>query len=136
MDAMWLYKAGNAAHRFHIPFLPDIFSALIRMFFRCVVYSQTQIGRGSTLAYGGIAVVIHRRAVIGRNVMIGQCVTVGGRSGHPELPIVEDDVYIGAGAKILGPIRIGRGAIIGANAVVLHDVPPGARVAGVPAKVL
>ena len=57
---------------------------------------------------------------------------IGGRSEIYEVPVIEDDVQIGAGAKVLGPIRVGRGAVIGANAVVLHDVPPGAVVVGIP----
>jgi serine O-acetyltransferase len=51
-------------------------------------------------------------------------------------PIIEDDVTVGCGARVLGPIRVGRGATIGANAVVLHDVPPGATVVGAPARVV
>ena len=76
---------------------------------------RCQIGESSELGYGGIAVVIHERAQIGRHVMISPCVTIGGRSGIPGVPIIEDDVFIGAGAKILGDVTIGRGATIGAN---------------------
>ena len=61
---------------------------------------------------------------------------IGGRSHIYEVPVIEDLVEIGVGAKVLGPIRVGRGAVIGANAVVLHDVPPGAVVVGIPARVL
>jgi len=88
------------------------------------------------LGYSGLGTVLHARAVIGARVVIGSCVTVGGRSGHFDVPVIEDDVEIGSGAKILGPIRVGRGAIIGANAVVIRDVPAHAVVAGIPAKVL
>jgi serine O-acetyltransferase len=68
--------------------------------------------------------------------MIGTQVTIGGRSGLWDVPVIEDYVYIGTGAKVLGPIRVGRGATIGANAVVIHEVPPGAAVAGVPARIV
>jgi serine O-acetyltransferase len=68
--------------------------------------------------------------------MISPCVTIGGRSGKVEVPVIEDDVFIGSGAKILGDVRIGRGAQIGANAVVLQSVPAGAVVAGVPARII
>lgn len=93
--------------------------------FRCVVPVRCNIGEGSELGYGGIAVVIHERAQIGRHVMISPCVTIGGRSGILGVPVIEDGVFIGAGAKILGDVRIGHGATIGANAVVLKSVPAG-----------
>ena len=68
--------------------------------------------------------------------MISPCVTIGGRSGKVEVPVIEDDVFIGSGAKVLGDVHIGRGAQIGANAVVLQSVPAGAVVAGVPARII
>jgi serine O-acetyltransferase len=71
---------------------------------------------------------------MGRRVLVSHGVTLGGRDGHEGLPSIEDDVRIGAGAKVLGPVRLGRGARVGANAVVLRDVPAGATVAGVPAR--
>lgn len=76
-------------------------------------------------------IIIHSQTQIGQRVVIMQQVTLGGRQlGVNEAPIIEDDVYIGAGAKILGNVRIGRHAVIGANAVVTRDVPPGATVVG------
>jgi serine O-acetyltransferase len=74
--------------------------------------------------------------VIGRNVFIAQQVTIGGRSGSDQMPVIEDDVYISPGARILGPITIGAGAFIAANAVVIADVPAGTTVGGIPARVL
>ena len=94
------------------------------------------IGRGTKFAYGGIGVVIHNRAVIGNNCMIGQGVTIGGKSGWYEVPIIGDNVVISAGARLLGPIKIGNNVIIGANAVVVKDVPDNCVVAGVPAKII
>lgn len=74
---------------------------------------------------------------VGRNVVILQCVTIGKRGDDaPRGPIIGDDVEIGAGATILGPITIGQGAKIGANSVVLKDVPAGAIAAGTPARIL
>lgn len=134
MNAIALYRLGHWAHKRNIPLVPKLADALIRILFNCVVYSSTDIGKGTTLAYGGIAVVIHKRARIGNDVLISQCVTIGGRSGITDLPVIGDSVYIGAGAKILGNISIGDGAVIGANAVVISNVAPGDTVAGVPAK--
>lgn len=76
-------------------------------------------------------VVIHSAVVLGERVVILHQVTVGARNIDDRAPVVEDDVFIGAGAKVLGGIRVGRGCIIGANAVVTHDIPPGSTVIGV-----
>lgn len=77
-------------------------------------------------------VVVHSRARIGRGVTIMQQVTLGEKSlsGEGGFPTIEDEVFIGAGAKVLGAINIGRGAVVGANAVVTRDVPPGRTVVG------
>jgi len=86
----------------------------------------------------GIGVVIGETAVIGNNVTIYQGVTLGGVSLNPgkRHPTIEDDVIIGAGAKILGNITIGKGSKIGANSVVVKDVPPYSTVVGIPGKVI
>jgi serine O-acetyltransferase len=136
LNALTLYRAARYFQCLKVPLLPWLLEKLILVVFRCVVPRHCEIGEGTELGYGGIAVVIHERAKIGRHVMISPCVTIGGRSGMFGVPIIEDDVFIGAGAKILGDVRIGRRATIGANAVVLQSVPAGAVVAGVPARVV
>ena len=79
-------------------------------------------------------VVIHQDAIIGDDCMLMQQVTIGQLAG-PGVPVLGSRVYVGAGAKILGPVRIGDGARIGANAVVLTDVPANHTAVGVPAVV-
>ena len=78
-------------------------------------------------------VVIHRDVVIGDDCMVMQQVTLG-QLAADGVPVIGSRVYIGSGAKVLGPVQIGDGARIGANAVVLHDVPAGATAVGVPAR--
>lgn len=75
-------------------------------------------------------IVVSSGVEFGDDVVIGQQVTIGNRSGVMAAPKIGHRVYIGAGAKILGPVTIGDDAVIGANAVVTKDVPPGATVVG------
>lgn len=131
-----LQQIGRWAYINRIPLVPLIINGLIRMFYRCAVFSETAIGKGTKFGYGGIAVVIHKRAVIGRYCAIGPRVTIGGRSGHYEVPVIGDHTRIHSGAVVVGPIKVGRNVTIGANAVVIHDVPDNAIVAGVPAKIV
>jgi len=133
---MRVYRLARWLHLRHVPVLPWMLRALNRMAFGIVLPPSAQLGRQVLLSYQGLGIVIHRRAVIGDRCVIGTGVTIGGRSGHVQVPVIEDDVFTGTGAKALGPVRIGRGASIGANAVVLADVPPYAVAVGVPARVV
>jgi serine O-acetyltransferase len=103
------------------------------------VVAQAEVPLNSTIGGGLVmthpnGVVIHPKARIGPNCLIMQQVTVG--KNRQGLPIIGGNVDIGPGAKVLGPITIGDHAQIGANAVVLHDVPPWAVVVGIPARVI
>ena len=79
-------------------------------------------------------IVIHPRAEIGPNCLLFHQVTIG--QGEGGVPTLEGHVDVGAGAKVLGGLRIGKHAKIGANAVLLQDVPPGATAVGIPARVI
>ena len=91
---------------------------------------------GTKFGYGGIAVIIHARATIGKNCLIGAGCIIGGKSGWYEVPVIGDNVEINGGAKGIGPIRIGNNVIIGANAVVVKDVSDNCVVAGIPARII
>lgn len=86
---------------------------------------------GSVIMPHPYGIVIHSAAELGEGVVILHQVTIGARNIDDRAPVIEDDVFIGAGAKVLGGVRVGRGSIIGANAVVTHDIPPGSTVIGV-----
>jgi serine O-acetyltransferase len=98
------------------------------------IHPGARIGRKLLIDHG-MGVVIGETAEVGDNVTLYQAVTLGGVSLNPgkRHPTIADDVVIGAGAAVLGPFTVGRGARIGSNAVVIREVPPGATVVGVPA---
>lgn len=130
------YRLSNFLYRHHIPFVPKFIYYIQYILFNSSVPASCKIGKGTKFGYGGIGIVIHTRAEIGENCIIGQNTTIGGRSGLYEVPKIGNKVEICAGARVLGPIKIGDNAIIGANAVVIKDVPKNAVVAGVPAKII
>lgn len=133
---LFLHHLAHTLSCRNVPLLPRLIYGFNRIVFGVVLPPTVRVGKGVVLGYSGLGTVIHARAVIGNRVVIGAGITIGGKSPHYEVPVIEDDVDIGAGARILGPIRVGRGAVVGANAVVVKDVPAGAVVAGVPARVI
>jgi len=99
------------------------------------VPAHAQIGKGFYIGHFG-NIIIHPDTVMGERCSISHGVTIGVLGGdRPGVPRLGNDVYVGSGAKILGPVTIGDGAIIGANAVVVKDVPAGATAVGVPARI-
>ena len=103
--------------------------------FNCRVPYQAVIGEGTRIGIGGIGVVIHPDSVIGKNCVIAQNVTLGGRAGGNGTPVIGDNVWISPGAKCLGG-RIGSNVVVGANAVVLREIESNSVVAGVPARLI
>ncbi len=132
---MNLYRLSHKAHQAKIPFVPYILSRIIRLMFSAEIPYSCELGEGVDLIHGGLGVVIHPKARVGKKTKIYQNVTIGGREGRGH-PNIGDKVYIGTGACILGGITVGDNAKIGANAVVIQDVPEGGVVVGIPAKVI
>lgn len=136
LNAIYFYRVARWLYLHHIPFVPKLITLLIFLIYNSKIPYTAKIGKGTKFGYGAIGVVVHARAVIGNNCCIGPNVTIGGRSGHKAVPVIGDNVNISTGSKVLGSIYIGNNAVIGANAVVIKDVPENAVVAGVPAKIL
>ncbi len=133
----YIYRAANTLYRWRIPVLPYLIQQFLRFGFCCFIPYKTQIGRKNIhFGHNGLGVVLDYRCVIGENVRIDQEVTIGIRWDEKTAPIIGNNVRIGAGAKVLGSIRVGNNARIGANAVVLTDVPDGATAVGVPARII
>ena len=132
----YFYLLYHFLYKNKIPLLPQLLMYLNRIIWGAYIPPSCQLGKGVRFGYGGSAVVIHARAVVGENTIINPAVTIGGRSKQYDVPIIGNNVYIGGGAKILGDIKVGDNVVIGANAIVIHDVPSNSVVAGIPAKVI
>ncbi len=141
--AMWVYRFGQWRYKVRPAWLRKPFSFLyklqrtvIQMLTGIELPCETQVGRRLRIEHFG-GIIVSGDAVIGDDVVIRQGVTIGlKRTNQRGAPQIGNRVDIGAGAKLLGPIRIGDDAVIGANAVVLCDVPAGALAVGIPARII
>jgi serine O-acetyltransferase len=136
MNAIKLYRLSHKLYLMKIPIIPKILKNLIFLLFNSIIPYTAEIGEESKFGYGGIGVVIHSKAKIGKRVLIGQGVTIGRSLDPMGVPTIGNNVYISAGAKIIGDIKIGDNVIIGANSVVNKDIPSNSICAGVPCKVI
>lgn len=136
LHALWMHRIANYIHRRGVSLLPRLLSMLTRAVTGIEIHQGATIGRGFFIDHG-MGVVIGETCEIGDNVTIFQGVTLGGtgKERGKRHPTVEDNVVIAAGAKVLGPITVGRGSRVGAGAVVIQDVPPNCTVVGVPGRV-
>ncbi|MFN8439476.1 MAG: serine O-acetyltransferase [Caldilineaceae bacterium] len=136
LHALWFYRLAHWLWQCRWRVLGRFVSHMGRCMTGIEIHPGAQIGPGLVIDHG-MAVVIGETAEIGANVLLYHNVTLGGvelikGKRHPTL---EDHVVVGAGAQILGPIRIGSHSRIGANAVVTKDVPPHSVVVGVPGRI-
>lgn len=128
-----LYRAQSALSQWHLAPLAMIPHWLNKVINGCVIGIRAEFGPGFVLIHP-IGVVINSSTRGGRNVWVESSVVIGDNKGLS--PTLADDIFIGSGAKIIGGVKLGSGARVGANAVVLHDVPAGATVVGIPARSL
>jgi serine O-acetyltransferase len=133
IHALLAHRIAHALHLAGVPILPRTISMVARTFTGIEIHPAARIGEGLFIDHGS-GVVIGETADIGDNVTLYQGVTLGGTgfATGKRHPTVQDNVTIGSGAKLLGPITVGHGAKIGANSVVITDVPPNSTVVGNP----
>ena len=136
LHALWAHRIAHWLYGRKLFFAARIISHLNRFFTQIEIHPGAAIGRHFFIDHGS-GVVIGETAEIGDNVLIYQGVVLGGTSLEKKKrhPTIGNEVVIGAGAVLLGPIRVGDGAKVGAGSVVIHDVPPQKTVVGVPARV-
>ena len=135
IHALIAYRISHYLYINKLFFLARLISQISRFFTGIEIHPGAKIGRGLVIDHG-MGVVIGETSEIGDNVLLYHGVTLGGtgKDKGKRHPTVGNNVVIGAGAKVLGPIYIGSNSKIGANSVVLNNVPEGATAVGIPAK--
>jgi serine O-acetyltransferase len=133
IQALLAHRVAHALHGAGVPVLPRSIALLARTLTGIEIHPAAHVGEGLFIDHGS-GVVVGETASIGDDVTLYQGVTLGGTgfATGKRHPTVQDNVTIGSGAKLLGPITIGHGAKIGANSVVITDVPPNSTVVGNP----
>ncbi|KHD89554.1 MAG: serine acetyltransferase [Bdellovibrio sp. ArHS] len=129
--ALFFHRIAHACYKVELFFLGRLVAEISRLLTGIEIHPGATIGKRLVIDHG-MGVVIGETAVIGDDCIIFHGVTLGGLKFDPvkRHPTVGNKVLIGTGAKVLGPINVGEGALIGANAVVTKDVPPGATMVG------
>ncbi len=135
--AVLAHRINHFLHSLRIPFFPRLFSQLVRFFTGVEIHPGAKIGPGFFIDHG-MGVVIGETSEIGENVTLYQGVTLGGTGTErgKRHPTLGSNVVVGAGAKILGNIRLGNNVKVGAGSVVVHSVPDNCTVVGVPAEIV
>lgn len=133
--ALLFHRAAHTAWRARLFFVGRLLSHVGRMLTGIEIHPGARLGRRLFIDHG-MGCVIGETAELGDDVTLYHGVTLGGVSLEPRKrhPTLEDGVIVGSGAQILGPVTVGKAARIGANAVVLQDVPPGVTMVGIPAR--
>jgi serine O-acetyltransferase len=133
VHALLGHRVSHALHSASVPLLPRVIANVTRAATGIEIHPAARIGSEFFIDHGA-GVVVGETVEIGDRVTLFQGVTLGGTgfAAGKRHPTVQDNVTIGSGAKLLGPITIGHGAKIGANSVVIHDVPPNSTVVGNP----
>ena len=137
LHAVLLYRIANFFWILKLSFFAKIIAYVSRMITGIEIHPAAKIGKNLFIDHG-MGVVIGETSIIGNNVLIYHGVTLGGTSlkKGKRHPTIKDDAIIGAGAKVLGPIILGKKSRVGANAVVTRNVEDFSTVMGVPAKVI
>lgn len=131
-----IYRMEHWLYNHHLNVIAQMLRGLVRIIFSADVPPQMQIGKGAVFPHDALGCVFHPDVKIGKNCKILHGVTMGGRAGHKGLPIIGDNVVIGTHAQLIGNVKIGNNSIVGAGAIVTHDVPDNVVVVGNPARIL
>lgn len=135
-NAIFFYRISRWFFNHKIPFIPKIIQGIIFILYNCHISFLAEIGKGTILLHKGMATLILEHVSIGVNSRIGMNVLITGKGPYKNVPKIGNNVWIGPGAVITGPVIIQDNVIIAPNSVVNKSVPEGAIVGGSPAKII
>lgn len=132
--ALLIYRISNSLYKKNVPLLPLILTRIIQIIYSIDIDYRAKISGGVSIVHG-VGLVVGQGCIIKEGVKMYHGVTLGISEGKRiGFPTIETDVIIGAGAKILGPVLIGKSSKVGANAVVIEDMPSYSIVVGIPGR--
>ncbi len=129
VHTIWMHRIANTFYKLKIPFIPRLLSQMNRFLTGIEIHPGAKIGKRFFIDHG-MGVVIGETTEIGNDVMMYHNVTLGGHGwwtdekGSKRHPTIEDNVVLGMGSTVLGPVTVGKNSIIGAKSLVIKDVPP------------
>ena len=129
VHTIWMHRIANTFYKLKVPFIPRLISQMNRFLTGIEIHPGAKIGKNFFIDHG-MGVVIGETTEIGNDVMMYHNVTLGGHGwwtdekGSKRHPTIEDNVVLGMGSTVLGPVTIGKNSIIGAKSLVIKDVPP------------
>lgn len=136
MDFKRVYFKGKSLYKKNHVILAKIYRMICKVVFSCDIPFQTDIDETVHFCHNGFGIVVNPNTIIRGGVCIQHGVTLGEIDRSHDAPIIEENVFIGARAMVLGKVTVGKGALIGAGAVVIKDVPENCTVVGVPARII
>lgn len=131
-----LHRASHRLRRTPLKVVSRVLDVTIRVIFSAGIPGKTTIGESVHFGHSGLGVILNGSSSIGRNCFVGSHVVLGGQPHLEGAPVLEEDVVIHTGSKILGPIIIGAGSVVAANSVVTRSFPPRTLIGGTPARIL
>tara|TARA_Y100001978_G_scaffold182590_1_gene179564 strand:+ start:100 stop:843 length:744 start_codon:yes stop_codon:yes gene_type:complete len=136
-QALVMHRVSHKLWKYNVPFLPRVISHITRFITGIEIHPGAKIGKGVFIDHG-MGVVIGETSIIGNRCLLYQGVTLGGtgKEGGKRHPTLENNVVVGAGAKVLGDIQIGTNTRIGAGSVVVKNVESNSTVVGIPGRVV
>jgi serine O-acetyltransferase len=131
------YNLAYVLHQYKVPILPQLINKVfVRFLFGCQISLGAKIGKDVILGNGGLGIVIHRNSVIGDHVYISPNVTIAGTTRKIGAAKIGKNTLIATGVRLLGPVTIGESCVVGANSVVINDIPDNSLAVGLPAKII